>query len=339
MKPMLRVTSAGIFVLLLTFAIFSVRSGSNTAADYPAIASTQGLPEVIIEIPEGSTGSEIARILFENDVVKSSLAYFRVAVADTRSQKVAPGSHKLTQKIPAQVALDQLLDPKRIPNLIKIYEGAWKSEVRDSLIKYGFTASEVATAFSNVKLPSGFTDSEGLLFPAQYTFAKGTTALVAVQSMIDRFTNDATAKEILQGSKEFSPLALLTIASIVQAEGDSKDFAQVSRVVRNRLVKGMPLQMDSTVHFVKKVRGQIFLSTQSTLLNSPYNTYKRYGLPPGPIGSPGKLAMDAALNPAAGDWLFFITVAPGDTRFTKSLDEFNSWKALYQKNRKAGAFN
>ena len=133
-------------------------------------------------------------------------------------------------------------------------------------------------------------------------------------------------------------MELLTIASIVQAEGDTKDYAQVSRVIRNRLKIGMPLQLDSTVHFVKKVRGQIFLSTQSTLINSPYNTYKRYGLPPGPIGSPGVEAMRAALKPAAGDWLFFITVAPGDTRFTKSIDEFNSWKSLYEKNRKAGAF-
>jgi UPF0755 protein len=109
-------------------------------------------------------------------------------------------------------------------------------------------------------------------------------------------------------------------------------------VIYNRLTIGMPLQMDSTVHFVQKLRGEIFLSSRSTLINSPYNTYKKYGLPPGPICSPGADAMSAALNPADGDWLYFITVAPGDTRFTKSLDEFNTWKALYAKNRKAGVF-
>lgn len=156
--------------------------------------------------------------------------------------------------------------------------------------------------------------------------------------MVDRFTSEMVSQQLLQGSPEFSAAQLLTIASIVQAEGDAKDYAQVSRVIRNRLKIGMPLQLDSTVHFVKKVRGQIFLSTQSTLINSPYNTYKRYGLPPGPIGSPGVEAMKAALEPATGDWLFFITVAPGDTRFTKSIEEFNSWKSLYEKNRKAGAF-
>ena len=259
-------------------------------------------------------------------------------MADPRSPKISPGAHRVTLQISAAQALDQLLDPNRIPNLIKIYEGGWKSEVTQALRKYGFTSTEIAAAFRQAKLPQGFKDIEGLLFPAQYTFAKGVTAQQAVQVMVDRFTSERVSQQLLQGSKEFSAVQLLTIASIVQAEGDAKDYAQVSRVIRNRLKIGMPLQLDSTVHFVKKVRGQIFLSTQSTLINSPYNTYKRYGLPPGPIGSPGVEAMKAALEPATGDWLFFITVAPGDTRFTKSIEEFNSWKSLYEKNRKAGAF-
>jgi UPF0755 protein len=156
--------------------------------------------------------------------------------------------------------------------------------------------------------------------------------------MVDRFTAEPIAQKLLLGSKKFSASQLLTIASIAQAEGDEKDFSKVTRVILNRLDIGMPLQMDSTVHFIKKVRGEIFLSSASTLINSPYNTYKRYGLPPGPIGSPGVAALSAALEPAIGDWLYFITVAPGDTRFTRSIDEFNSWKSLYGKNRKAGMF-
>jgi UPF0755 protein len=187
-------------------------------------------------------------------------------------------------------------------------------------------------------LPEGFREIEGLLFPAQYSFAKGTSALEAVQAMVDRFTQEPAAKELLLGTQLFKPTQLLTIASIIQAEGERKDFAKDSRVIYNRLAIGMPLQMDSTVHFIKKLRGDIFLSSQSTLINSPYNTYKKYGLPPGPICSPGADAITAALKPAVGDWLYFITVAPGDTRFTKSLDEFNTWKAIYVKNRKAGVF-
>jgi UPF0755 protein len=234
--------------------------------------------------------------------------------------------------------LEQLLDPERIPNLVRVFEGNWKSEIAKSLVKYGFSANEVSRALANAKLPEGFREIEGLLFPAQYSFPQGTTALEAVQAMVDRFTQEPAAKELLLGTKRFNPSQLLTIASIIQAEGEQKDFAKVSRVIYNRLTIGMPLQMDSTVHFVKKLRGEIFLSSQSTLVNSPYNTYKKYGLPPGPICSPGADAIEAALKPAVGDWLYFITVAPGDTRFTKSIDEFNSWKAIYVKNRKAGVF-
>jgi len=300
------------------------RSGPRAAPDFPINVFLSEQSEIVIEIPAGTSGSEIAQLLFENGVVKSADAFFRVAVGDKRSEKIAPGGHRISQNISARQALEQLLDPNRIPNLIRIVEGGWKSEVTSSLIEYGFTKRQIDQAFAQLVLPKGFSNPEGLLFPAQYTFASGTTAPQVVQAMVDRFTAEPIAQKLLLGSKKFSASQLLTIASIAQAEGDEKDFSKVTRVILNRLDIGMPLQMDSTVHFVKKVRGEIFL--------------RRYGLPPGPIGSPGVAALSAALEPAIGDWLYFITVAPGDTRFTRSIDEFNSWKSLYGKNRKAGLF-
>ncbi|MCX6442681.1 MAG: endolytic transglycosylase MltG [Actinobacteria bacterium] len=329
---------AAVLAVVALAAIYSLRSGPSVAPDFPTNTMIADQPEVIVDIPNGSTGSQIAQLLFDNKVIKSSEAFFRVAVGDKRSETIAPGNHRISQNISARQALEQLLDPNRIPNLIRIFEGGWKSEVVTALVAYGFSTKDISKAFTVAKLPQGFREVEGLLFPAQYSFAKGTSATAAVQAMIDRFTSEDSAQQILLGTKKFSAAQLLTIASIVQAEGDEKDFAKVARVIHNRLAIGMPLQMDSTVHYIKKVRGQIFLSTQSTLINSPYNTYRKYGLPPGPIGSPGVAAMTAALKPAVGDWLYFITVAPGDTRFTKSNDEFNSWKILYEKNRKAGAF-
>jgi UPF0755 protein len=222
--------------------------------------------------------------------------------------------------------------------LIKVFEGGWKSEVIESLIKYGFTRKDIDTAFKKVILPAGFSNAEGLLFPAQYSFPAGTTAQEAVQAMVDRFSDEDMGQKLLAAKGKFSPAQLLTIASLIQAEGGTEDFGKVSRVIRNRLKISMPLQLDATVHYVKKLRGDIFLSTNSTLIRSPYNTYRNYGLPPTPIGNPGADAIAAALKPADGDWLYFITVAPGDTRFTASHDEFLTWKALFVKNRKAGAF-
>jgi UPF0755 protein len=339
MSSLKRLVAAGLVIALFTFSLFLVRSQSSSAPDFNEVQSVQDLPEVIVEIPNGATGSQIALILFESGVVKSSQAYFRVAVGDARSQKVAPGSHRMTLKISARQALDQLLDPDRIPNLIRVAEGAWKSEVEKAFITFGFTKQEVSKAFSSLKLPQGFSKSEGLIFPAQYSFPQGTSAQVAAQSMIDRFSEDPYGRKLLQGNKDFSAQQLLTIASIVQAESTNEDFSKVARVIYNRLKIGMPLQMDSTVHYIMQARGDIFLSRKSTTLNSPYNTYKKFGLPPGPISSPSSDAIKATLEPIQGDWLYFITVAPGDTRFTASFDEFSSWKVEYTKNRKAGAFN
>ncbi len=299
MKKQLVIGSVFIAVIA---AFLLARIGPSTAPDFPTKTSLAGAAEVVIDIPAGSAGSAIAKLLFDNGVVKSSEAFFRVAVGDKRSEKIAPGNHRLTKEISAQQALEQLLDPERIPNLVRVYEGNWKSEIAESLVKYGFSGNEVSRALANAKMPQGFREIEGLLFPAQYSFPEGTTALEAVQAMVDRFTQDPAARELLLGTQRFNPSQLLTIASIIQAEGEEKDFAKVSRVIYNRLTIGMPLQMDSTVHFVKKLRGEIFLSSRSTLINSPYNTYRKYGLPPGPICSPGADAITAALKPAVGDW-------------------------------------
>ena len=337
-NPLIRVVAAFLFVAVLSLSIHTVRSTVSSAPDFPTASIEADSPFIVVEIPAGASGSVVGQILYENKVTKSALAYFRAAVADPRSAQVAPGAHELNLGISARQALAQLLDPERIPNLIKVFEGGWKSEVIDSLIKYGFSRKDIDIAFKKVILPQGFSNAEGLLFPAQYSFPAGTTALEAVQAMVDRFSDEEMGQKLLSSKGKLSPAQLLTIASLIQAEGGTEDFDRVSRVIRNRLEVSMPLQLDATVHYVKKLRGEIFLSTNSTLIRSPYNTYRNYGLPPTPIGNPGADAISAALKPADGDWLYFITVAPGDTRFTRSHDEFLTWKALFVKNRKAGAF-
>ena len=228
MRSFKRVIAAGLVVTLFTVSLFLIRSQSSSAPDFDKVESVQGLPEVVIEIPQGATGSQIASVLYGAGVVKSSQAYFRVAVGDSRSQKVAPGSHRLTLKISASQALDQLLDPDRIPNLIRVAEGAWKSEIQKAFVDYGFTKSEVESAFSRLKLPKGFSTSEGLIFPAQYSFPEGTSAQEAAQATVDRFSDDPNGRKLLQGNKEFSAQKLLIIASIVQAESTDQDFSKVS---------------------------------------------------------------------------------------------------------------
>ena len=332
----IRVLSALVAVFLFTGGVHQLRSGVSSAPDFACDEATT--EEVSIEIAKGATGSDIAATLFSAGIVKSSSSFFRLAVSDQRSATIAPGAHLLNKQICAAEALDQLLDPKRITGLISIIEGSWNSEVFKAMVNAGFKEKDVLSASKKIDLPTGFKVLEGLLFPARYSFAKGTTADQALQTMVDRALNEFSKSGVAEGSAKFSAHQLLTMASIIQAEGKTQDFTKISRVIRNRLEKGMPLQMDSTVHFVEKARGNIFLSTQSTLLKSDYNTYRKYGLPPGPICNPGFDALFASVNPADGDWIYFITVAPGDTRFTASIDQFSAWKIEYKKNLRAGLF-
>ena len=328
---------AGVGLALAIIGILDfVRSGSASAPDYPCNASSQS--DVVISISSGQSGSSIAHVLAESGVVKSYESFFRVAVADQRSASIAPGSHRVSLQLCAQDALDQLLDSSRITNLLAINEGEWITEIKVKMEKIGFSRKEIDHSFRGVSLPNGYTSLEGLLFPAQYSFDSSTALSSIIGSIMERSIQEINKAGIGQSLDGFSPQELLIIASLVQAEGDLKDYPKISQVVRNRLKVGMPLQFDSTVHYIKGSRGSVFLSTQSTLIKSPYNTYRRYGLPPGPINNPGSAAMAAAARPTPGDWLFFITVSPGDTRFTSKIEEFNGWKVLYKKNLAAGAF-
>lgn len=338
LQALKRLSVAGIVILAFTFGLREINQSGGGYANFPDRVISESEKNVSVSIPAGATGAEIAKILQSAGVVASAESFFRAAVANPKAASIAPGTHSLSLKISGKTALEQLLDPKRITDLIKITEGAWNSEVFAQMSATKNWSTSPAQSARQVVLPEGITALEGVLFPAQYSFAEGTSQVAALQSMVNRFNVAISAINFVDPDGKLDKQQLVTLASLVQAEGDTKDFAQISRVIRNRLAINMPLQLDSTVHYLKNTRGQIFLSNKSTQLQSPYNTYQNYGLPPAPIGNPGLAALKAAIAPAKGDWLFFITVAPGDTRFTKSFAEFSEWKLLYQKNRRAGAF-
>ncbi len=335
-----RDTARGFLGLFLALAIIATidfaKPSISSAPDYSCGESSK--EEVLVDVAQGESGSSIAQELYQRGVVKSSAAFFRVAVADPRAGSIAPGLHRIQTHLCANDALAQLLDRSRIENLISITEGAWNSEIFESLKKLGHAEEEILRAAREVAKPDGFSSLEGLLFPAQYSFDSSTSLSTIFSTLVSRSVKEIEKAGLFIGRKDFSPQELLIIASLVQAEGDTQDFTRISQVVRNRLDKGMPLQFDSTVHYIKKVRGSIFLSTASTLINSPYNTYRRTGLPPTPINNPGTKALYAAANPESGPWIYFITVAPGDTRFTDSYSEFMQWKVLYKKNLRDGKF-
>ena len=156
--------------------------------------------------------------------------------------------------------------------------------------------------------------------------------------MVTKAESEYTKLGLNAGFGKYKAFELLTIASMVQIEGDPTNFSKVARVIYNRLEIGMALQLNATIQYATNSRGKIMLSNKATKINSPFNTYRFVGLPPTPIANPSKDAIAAALKPAAGDWLYFITVAPGDTRFTKNFVEFSNWNTEFNKNVAAGKF-
>jgi UPF0755 protein len=221
--------------------------------------------------------------------------------------------------------------------LFGFIEGLRKNEILDLLAKSKLVTGKLTPTIKPDALYKS-DNLEGFLFPAQYSFSPGTLIDDAVNQMVQRFNLAAKESKIDQGYKEFSPLELVTIASIIQAEGDPQDFTKIAQVIYNRLKIGMPLQMNTTVEYAANLRGKIRLPYKQLEVNSRYNTYKYRGLPPGPIGNPGQAALNASVTPDSGDWIYFITVKPQDTRFTKSYDQFNIWADEFRKNEKAGLF-
>jgi UPF0755 protein len=157
--------------------------------------------------------------------------------------------------------------------------------------------------------------------------------------MVAQFNKVATSEDLVAkaGQAHLTPAELVTVASLVQAEsGNVGDMPKVARVVYNRLRQGMKLQFDSTTLYGLGKFG-ISASNEDIKSNSPYNTYKFKGLPPGPIDSPSQSAIDAAVNPAAGAWLYFVTTDPsaGKTEFAVTYPDFQRLEAKLNDWRKS----
>ncbi|WP_346164652.1 endolytic transglycosylase MltG [Streptomyces graminearus] len=210
------------------------------------------------------------------------------------------------------------------PAALVVPEGWRATQVYDAIDKAlalpsGSTRGSLGKARLTLPKDAGG-NPEGYLFPTSYPLRKGATPESVLRSMVDTAHEKFDGAPVAAGAQRNSMnvYQALTIASIVQAQAVKKeDMGKVARVILNRLERGMPLQLDSTLIYAL---GRARTTEDDTRSDSPYNTYQRMGLPPTPIGNPGEDAMRAAINPTPGDWLYFVTVKPGDTRFTADYD-------------------
>ncbi|MEV1065780.1 endolytic transglycosylase MltG [Streptomyces sp. NPDC050263] len=240
------------------------------------------------------------------------------------------------------VPLLSLESPKKVqakPTSLVIPEGWRASQIYAAVDKAlalppGTTVKALPKA--GLKLPNDADGNpEGYLFPATYPLEKATPQTL-LSYMVDTANKKFNGAPIAAGAQRnaMNVYQAVTIASLVQAEAATKaDMGKVARVVFNRLERGMPLQMDSTINYALN-RFTLNTTESDTRIESPYNSYQRMGLPPTPIDNPGEEAMRAAISPTPGDWLYFVTVRPGDTRFTASYAEHQSNVAEFNRNQK-----
>jgi len=279
-----------------------------------------GSGTVSVTVHEGDTGRSIGATLEQAGVVKTAKAFSDAAAADPRGGSIQPGDYTLHSKMSARSALAMLLDTanRTIPR-VTIREGLWTSEVIKALsAATGQPLADYQLALKDptgLGLPAGARgDAEGYLFPATYEFDKSTTAAQQLHTMVGKSLEELGKI----GVTSVNIQRVLTVASIIEAEaGRAADRPKVARVIENRLSRPMPLQLDTTVAFISGRRGKVTTTDAERASRSPYNTYLFPGLPPGPIDSPGRSAMEAALHPAPGPWLYFVAVNPetGETRF------------------------
>jgi UPF0755 protein len=298
--------------------------------------SGPGTGAVLVQVHPGDSARAVGATLVAGGVVKSVRAFTRAAQADDRSRSLQPGYYQLRRHMSGKAALALLLDPaSRVRGRVTLPEGIPLSKVVERLVTYTeLTRPDVLAALQNpavLGLPTwAGQHPEGFLFPATYDVEPGTAAVDALQLMTEKFAEVSAGLGLETRARALglTPYQVVTIASLVEAETPlDEDRPKVVRVILNRLAKGMPLQLDSTVNYVrteKKAR----LSLQDLAVESPYNTYTHTGLPPTPIDSPGEKALEAALSPAQGDWLYFITIdKAGHSLFTNSYQEFLDAKA------------
>lgn len=283
--------------------------------------------EVIVTIQSGDLGSDIANTLKDAGVTMTFDAFYDLLLAQPENVNFLPGNYSLQKEMSAQSALDALLDPaNKVTSKLLITEGTTLPSALEIIAETtGIPIADVQAAAADPTVygvPAGEPSLEGWLFPATYELDGSETATDILQLLVDTMVQHLDDAGVAPEDRH----RVLTLASIIQREAGSNqdDFYKIARVFQNRLDQGINLQSDATVAYGTGNLHTVWTTDDERAdASNLYNTYANAGLPIGPIGLPGDLAIDAALHPADGPWLFFVPInlATGETVFSETAEE------------------
>ncbi len=335
----LAIIAGGVFV---GFKIW--RKDSTAIPDF----SGTGTTETVVRVGSGDTLTDIAETLAGAGVVASPESFVNAATDNSDVAKIKTGFYKVRLHSSAAAAVTAITDPNAQVGQLRLIPGRQLADVTTRAgttvtpgyitditkaacvplngVSNCFTADQLWQAAETAdpatlgvpswavtdvaKAPDPKKRLEGMLVPGDYDVPPGSTAMQALQWVMRSSTANWNATDIVDGSKALgqTPYHVAVVASLTEREGDSpSNMPQVARVIYNRLAIDMKLQLDSTVDYALG-HSQISTTPAERATPSPYNTYLVKGLPPTPITSPGQNALDAALNPADGNWLYFVKI-------------------------------
>jgi UPF0755 protein len=298
-----------------------------------------GGEERILEIPEGASASRVIRFLRDEGVIRFSWPA-RVYLAMTlEANRIHAGEYRFRPPETTAVVIRRLLEGDVYLHQVTIPEGARLQEVVDAFVEAGIVERDrlekaVAAPEWIRELDPDADDLEGYLFPDTYRFPRGTAAPEIVSAMIRRFRevwDSVRAASCVDG--EVAVRDTVAMASLIEKEtGQEEERPIISSVFHNRLRLGMPLQCDPTVIYglLREGRFSGRLTRADLETPTPYNTYTRRGLPPGPIANPGEESLRAALCPGDSDYIYFVSMNTGRHFFSRTLKEHQEAVRKYQ---------
>ncbi len=329
-----------IIVAIIVVIIGTILWSTNVFGLLPSDAKADVKPGVAVEvtIPQGSVTKAISTILYDSDVIENEKNFLAVVNDKGAASELKPGTYSLTTLMNVNELVDLLIKgPTFTGQKLAIPEGK-SIEETSALVEQatGISASDFLTVTKSAQsysstypfLSNCYNNSmEGYLFPKTYDIQKGDSAEAVAKTMLDQFNSEISTLGISSsGANGHSLAEIVNVASMVQDETSVVDeMPTVASVIYNRLSQGIPLQIDATVVYAlgESYTGDGKVTYADLEVDSPYNTYKNAGLPPGPINSPGADALKAAANPASTPYLYYL--APNGSSSHQFFEDYNSF--------------
>jgi len=292
---------------------------------------------IVVKIEPGMTLKQVSVLLKNKNLIQNSAVFRAIAFLQKKQNQIMVGEYEISSSMVPMDILRRVTSGKTVLHPITIPEGYRITEIADLLASNGLVDKDEFIRLTQDEEVIKFWDIpgdslEGYLFPETYHFGKNTGTRKIIDTMMKTFQDQVSPLNLDKRAKElnFTPHKVITLASIIEKEtGKAEERPLISSVFHNRLKKNMRLQTDPTVIYaIKNFDGNIRKKDLS--LDSPYNTYKYKGLPPGPIASPGLKAILAVLEPDNSDYLYFVSRQDGSHQFSTTLDAHNNAVRKYQ---------